>query len=244
MKALLGICAVLLLTACSVKSDIKGADLQEAARINTRMGVDYYSRGDYDLAVEKLKRATEQDPKLVPAYASLALAYVAVGNDKQAEKAYRRALSLDSDNGEVENNFGVFLCARNRAGEAERYFTAAAQSKKYGTPAAAWTNAGVCFRSIDVDKSERFFRAAIEANPAFPDALASMTWLMIQKRDFWRARAFLQRYELVAKPTAEMLELGMQIERELGDDVAVRRYERRLKADFPQSEQAVKLFKP
>lgn len=231
------------LAACSVRSDIKGANLQEAARINTQMGVDYYSRGDNDLALEKLKRATEQDPKLVGAHASLALVYVALGNDKLAEKSYRKALSLDSDNGDVENNFGVFLCARNRASEAERYFVAAAQSKKYATPAAAWTNAGVCFRTLDPERSERYFRAALEINPAFPDALANMAWLMYQKRDYWRARAFLQRYELASKLNAEMLGIGLQIERELGDTAAIQRYERRLRSEFPQSEQAVKLLK-
>lgn len=243
MKRTAIIGAALLLAACGVKSDIKGANLQEAARINTQMGIDYFTRGENDLALEKLKRATEQDPRLVTAHTTLALVYVSVGNDKQAEKSYRKALVIDSANGDVANNFGVFLCARNRMAEAERYFAVAAQDKKYATPAAAWTNAGVCFRATDPDRAERYFRAALEVNPAFPDALANMVWVTFQKQDYWRARAFLQRYELVSKLNAEMLELGLRIERELGDTGAVERYERRLKTDFPQSEQAVKLFR-
>lgn len=241
-RALLAV-FVLALAACGggVKSDVKGANPQEAARINTQMGIDYYSRGDADLALEKLKRAVQQDPNLVIAHSTLALVYVALGNDKLAEKSYRKALSLDSDNGDVDNNFGVFLCARNRALEAEKYFTAAAQSRKYATPAAAWTNAGVCLRDIEPERSERYFRAALEINPNFADALANMAWISFKKQDWWRTRAFLQRYELTAKPNADMLWLGVQTERQLGDAAAAARYERRLKSDFPQSEQAAKL---
>ena len=68
-----------------------------------------------------------------------------------------------------------------------------------------------------------------------------MAWLCYQKKDFWRARAFLQRYELAGRPTAETLWIGLQTERALEDADATERYERRLKTEFPESDEAASL---
>ena len=53
--------------------------------------------------------------------------------------------------------------------------------------------------------AERYFRAALETNREFPDALANLAYLSVQKQDYLRGRAFLQRYELVGPVTAEMV---------------------------------------
>ena len=48
-------------------------DLQEAARINAQLGLDYMRRGDLRLAEEKLKRAIAEDSSLVLAHTGLGL---------------------------------------------------------------------------------------------------------------------------------------------------------------------------
>lgn len=234
----------LMMSACGTRSDIKGANLQEAARINTRMGIDYYRGGELDMAITKLKRAVAQDPDLVVARSSLALVYAKQGEYKLADKEYRKAVALDSANGDVRNNFGVFLCDQGKIGEAEQFFVSAAQTKRYATPEAAWTNAGVCLKKTNPEKAERYFRTALEVKPEFPDALANMAWIASQKDEYLKARAFLQRYDLVAAPTPETLSIGARIERMLGDDAAANRYEKRLRTEFPQSEEALSLSKP
>lgn len=243
MRRVLLFCCTLLLAACGAQSDIKGADLLEAARINTQLGIDYMRKGQMDMALDKLKRAVDQDPNLAIAHSSLAFVYSRHGENELAEKEYRKALSLDSENASVRNNFGVFLCGQGKIAEAERYFLEAAQDKRYATPEAAWTNAGVCLRKSDPDKAERYFRAALEINREFPDALSQMAWLSYQKHDYWRARAFVQRYELVGQTTPETLWIGALTERQLGDNAAADKYEKRLKTEFPESEEAAKLLK-
>lgn len=236
-----GACLMLALAACSSGPRLKGADLIEAARVNTQLGVDYLRRGLLDEAIIKLERAVDQDPGSAPAHTALALAYAQVGKVDRAEREYRRAISADPENPETRNNFGVFLCRQGKTAEAEKNFLDAARNPQYRTPEAAWTNAGVCLVKTAPQKAEGYFRQALERNRDFPDALTQMATLCFQQQDYWRARAFLQRYDTVAPPRAETLWLGLQIERALGHQDQAQSYEQRLKSEFPESEQAASL---
>lgn len=219
-------------------------DLQEAARLNTQLGLDYMRKGRDELALEKLHRALDQDPNTALAHSSLGFLYARRGDAKTAERHYRRALELD-DNPDARNNFGVFLCGQNRIAEADRYFMEAVGDKRYATPEVAWTNAGVCARRVpDLARAERYFREALKVNGSFPDALSQMAWLSYQQKNFLGARAFLQRYQLVGPPTPETLWIGALTETALGDVDAARAYEQRLKREFPESEESGRLPHP
>lgn len=242
---------ILLLGGC-VTTDDKGAqipkaqtNLAEAARLNTQMGIDYMRKGEDEIALQKLKRALDQEPKFALAHSTIAVLYARRGETELAEQHYRRALSLDAQNASARNNFGVFLCGQGKTAEAEKYFLLAAKDRSYATPEAAWTNAGVCARRVpDLDKAETYFREALKLNEKFSDALAQMAWLSFQKRDYWRTRAFLQRYEVVGRPTPETLWIGARTEAALGDTVAARGYEAKLRKEFPESDEARRLNRP
>jgi type IV pilus assembly protein PilF len=234
----------LLIGACSSEPKLRGADLVEAARVNTQLGVDYLRRGLLDEAIDKLGKAVDQDPSNAAAFAALGLAYSQSGRPDKAERAYRRALDADSGNPEVRNNFGVFLCQRGKVAEAEKLFLEAARHPRYTTPEAAWTNAGVCLLKSEPQKAENYFRQALERNRDFPDALIQMAWICHQQKDHWRARAFLQRYEAVAPATAASLWIALQTERALGHRDAALLLQRRLVSEFPESEQAATLRHP
>lgn len=233
-----------LLSACGGDSGVKSANLKEAARVNTQLGVDYLRKGLLKDAVIKLERAVEQDSDLASAHAALALAYVQLGNNDGAEDAYREALDADPNDPEIRNNFGVFLCRQKELAEAEKYFMEAARHPNYRTPEAAWTNAGACIRDQDMEKAEMYFRKALEANKDYPDALVQMAWLSYYKQDYWRSRAFLQRYDAVGQPTAETTWIALLIERALGNKSEAAAYERQLQTKFPDSEQAAQLREP
>jgi type IV pilus assembly protein PilF len=240
MKPILAVLLILMLVSCVSEGDVPpGVDLKEAARINTQLGVDFMRKGQMDLALTKLKRAVDQDPELALARNSLAFCYAKIGEKDLAEKEYRKALALDPENGNVRNNFGVFLCNQGQAVEARRLFMDAARNKNYATPEAAWTNAGVCaLRQKDQDTAENDFREALKLNPEFGDALFQMAEINYQRKEYLRARAFLQRYLIVGQVTPEILWTGLMTERKLGDIPAAHKYEKRLKLEFPDSDQA------
>lgn len=242
MKSSVAVIAVVFILAGCAADPGKAASEREAARANLQMGGEYARKGEYALAVDKLERAIKEDSELAQAHSMLAYVYSKMGQNGLAEEHYRKALMLDTTDAAVRNNFGVFLCANGKAAEGQRLFIEAATNKNYSTPAAAWTNAGVCARTqSDLAGAERHFREALAVNPQFPDALAQMAWLTYQKHDFLRCRGFLQRYEGVAQPTAETLWIGAMNERQLGDLEAARNYESRLRREFPESEQVLNL---
>jgi type IV pilus assembly protein PilF len=237
IAALLALCA-------SCSSDGTKANLAEAARINAQLGSDYLRQGQVDLAREKLERALEEDDRYAPAHSTMALVLQRQGDMAGAEKHFRRALSLESDNPEMRNNFGVFLCAEGKALEAERYFTDAINDKRYQTPEVAWVNAGLCAKTYDPAKAERDFRQALQINPNFSQALVQLAAVAFGQQDYLHARAFLERFEAVGQPAPDTLVLGARIERALGDEVAARKYEMRLRHDFPDSPEAAAAATP
>lgn len=226
---------VLCLAACGgagVRND------EDAARINTQLGINYAQRGQYAMALDKLKRALSQDESLAGAHSAIAFVYQNMNEPAKAEKHYRRALELQPDDPALKNNFGAFLCSRKRADDAERLFLEAARDPRYGTPEAAWTNAGLCLKAQDSEKAERYFREALQLKPDYREALAQMAGIAFRQRDYLRARAFLQRYDLSRSATPELLYIAARTEAALGDTGAAQFFERRLKLEFPESEEA------
>jgi type IV pilus assembly protein PilF len=59
--------------------------------------------------------------------------------------------------------------------------------------------------------------------------------------DFQSARSYVQRYLSVAEPTAEILLIGVQAERRLGDKEAAKKYEKLLRGRFPDSSEVQRL---
>ena len=248
MKRLAAGALAILLVACTTTETLPPgtkADLSEAARLNTQLGIDYMRKGQFEFALEKFKRALEQDPDLAMAHSSIALLYQRRGEADLAEDHYREALDLNADDPGTLNNFGVFLCGQGEIEDAEEIFLKAAQNKSYAQPADAWANAGVCARRDPkrIDKAEGYFREALKLNPKHPSALVQMAAISYDKQDYLRSRAFLQRYESIAKPTPQALWIGAQTERKLGDLMSARSYERRLKTQFPESAEAEELVK-
>src|SRR5690606_36245143 len=158
-------------------------------------------RGQFAAELEKLKRAIRQDPQLGSAHAGIAYVYQNLGEPQRAETHYRKALGFSPDDPALKNNFGVFLCSRNRAYEAEPYFAEAVQDSRYRTPAAALTNAGRCLMSLKPEQAERYLRRALQIDPAYREALEVMARLSYEQGDYLRTRAFLQRYDLSSGAT-------------------------------------------
>lgn len=217
--------------------------VNEAAVANMNLGAGYLQQGRLDLAVERLQRALAQNPRLVHAHSTIALAYDQLGDLEQAEMHFRRATELDSSDGGAANAYAVFLCSRqNRWADAEPYFRRAVADSDYPTPEAALTNAGVCALSAgDVDAATRSFREALTRNPTFSDALRNMMELSYQRGDFLQTRAFVQRYLDAFPPTAPVLWLCFNVERELENAAGADRCAAQLRTGFQNSSELAQL---
>ncbi|MEJ2534193.1 MAG: type IV pilus biogenesis/stability protein PilW [Gammaproteobacteria bacterium] len=243
-----GLLAMLLLASlaagcASTPSDPDAVDAKRrTAELNTQLGNEYLSRGEYEVALEKLKRAIRADDDYAPAHTVIAVLYEQIGEEELAGEHYRKAVRAAPDNGDVNNNYGAYLCRSGRSRDAFAHFERALEDPFYRTPAVALTNAGSCaLEEGDYAAAEAYLRKALGFDDDFPDALLTMASLNLQRGDSMRARAFLQRYEVAANPSAEALMLGYRNETRLGDERGARRYRDALLNRYPSSVQADEL---
>jgi type IV pilus assembly protein PilF len=211
----------------------------EAARIHTELGQRYLASGDLQTALEKLTRALQFDPNYAPAHTVLAVVYERINKLPEAEMHYRKAVELEPTKGDPNNNLGQFLCATGRYAEASTYFQKAVADPFNQSPDVALTNAGVCeLRAQNAAAAEASFRDAIARNPNNAEALFQLANTLYMNKDAFRARAFIQRFDALGKPTAASLKLGYDIESRLGNPEGALTYSKRLQSQFPDSEQA------
>lgn len=238
----LAVLALMMQGCVSTDSVTRQVSDEDAAQANLNLGVAYLRQGRPDLALDRLERAVDQNPRLTAAHSSIAIAYDQLGDNASAEQHYRRAIQLEPGNPSAANSYGVFLCRHDRWNEAERHFRNAADNPRYATPAVALTNAGLCAMGVaDSEGAERYYREALERDPAFPDALLGMMELSYQSGNPLGARAFAQRYLDVAPANASLLYYCYHIERELGNDDAADRCARQLRDSFPDSTEFAQL---
>jgi type IV pilus assembly protein PilF len=206
----------------------------KAAETNTALGLEYMNRGQPEVALGKLKKAIAEDDEYAPAHTVLAVLYETIGEYQLAGKHYRKAVDLDPNNGDINNNYGVYLCQSDKVREAQRFFVKALEDPFYRTPAVALTNAGSCALGAGMlADTDGYLRRALQFSPQFPDALLLMAKLNETEKNYLTSRAFIQRFEAVTEATAESLFLGYRIETALGDDNARMRYFEVLNGQFP-----------
>jgi type IV pilus assembly protein PilF len=226
---------LLVLSACagSGRTSSDGVSDADAAIANMNLGAGYLQQGRADLAIERLERALAQNPRLVQAHSTLAIAYSQIGDLEQAESHYRRAVELAPSSGASANAYAAFLCQQGRWTEAEPFFRRAAEDSDYTTPEVALTNAGVCARDAGSnDRAADNFRAALARNPTYADALLNLMDLSYQARNFLQTRAFVQRYLAAHAPAAPVLWICFNAERELANAEASDRCAAQLRAGF------------
>ena len=246
-RTLTGMCtaaAIILLTACAGPETKTGSDGQnDPAVANANLGLAYMERGEYQVALDKLKKALEINPDLPQAHHYIAMVYQKLGNVGDAEKHFERAVSLDGSDSALQNNYGIFLCRQGRYKEALRHFRRSFDDDNYSAKDQAYENAGLCaLRIPDNDQAERYFRQSLQINPKRPESLYQMALLELSTGHYLQARAFLQRLHDASPYTPQSLMLGIKVERKLGDQHAVDQYTERLRRDFPQAEETKQLL--
>jgi type IV pilus assembly protein PilF len=242
----LAMALALVLAACTssgssnnLKKESAESERVEAARVHTELGQKYMQQGKLEIALDNLNKALAYDPDYANAHTVIAVLYERIGDTKQAEEHYRRAAQIKSKGGNELNNYGVFLCKIGRYQEAAGYFDRAVADPFYKTPEVALTNAGTCLlKAGQADAAETALRSALDRSPNNPEALFQMASVLYEKGDYFKARAFVQRFEAVGQPRPESLMLGRNIELRLGNSSAASDYTRRLLQSFPESQQA------
>jgi type IV pilus assembly protein PilF len=209
------------------------------ARIHTELAGGYFELGNMGVAIEEVKEALRSDANYGPAHNVSGLIYSALKEDRLAEESFRRALQLNPLDPDANHNYGQFLCQHKREEEGIRYFLAAVKNPLYQSPGRSYTNAGICARRRgDSANATNYFQLALKTQPGQPQALYHSADLAFARGDYAAAKVYLNRLTQVSVANAEILWLGVRVERRLGDRNSEASYAMQLKNKFPDSKEA------
>lgn len=209
------------------------------ADVYVDLGTAYLREGNVSEAFKNARKAVLVDERSANGHNLLGVVYQRLGQVQQAGQHYQRAVALSPRDPFALNAYGSYLCSQGDYPQADELFRRALENPLYPTPWMASHNAGLCAETAGkLDQAETYFRAALSRNPQFAPSLLRMAQLSFDADNYLSARAYLQRYAQVAKHTAQSLWLGLRTERQLGDRDQEASYALKLRANFPDSEQA------
>lgn len=231
------------LTGCGTTGgDSKGT---ESAKVHTELAGMYFQMGKHGVALEEIGLALEADRDYGPAYGVRGLVHMALREDKEAEEDFQKGLRLDKANSDMHNNYGWYLCQRDRAKESIPHFMSALKNPLYQTPGRAWLNAGICSRKAGNNRdAEEFLQKAIDVQPDLAQASLELADLSFANGDYFAARRHFMKFaEKSGGLTAEQLWLGVRIARKGGDRNSESSYGMKLRRLYPDSREAQMLMR-
>jgi type IV pilus assembly protein PilF len=230
--------AVVALLGCAATSN-RDKKRSDASNYNMQLGMAYLNQGELQLAKDKLERAARENPGDPNVHSAMAMLQERLGHPELADKEFKTALSLGPHNPDILNNYAVYLCRTGRVDEGVKSFEEAARNALYRTPEAAYTNAGVCLRGAKLDtQAAMSFRRALQVRPNFAEAAFQLADLDFSRGEVQDARETVDGFITSFEATPDLLLLGVRIARKQGDRLAEEKFSRRLRLDFPASDQA------
>jgi len=211
-------------------------DSQKRARIRLQLAIGYYEQRQYQVALDEIKQALQADPNLADAFSVRALVYMDMGEIRLAEENFLQAMRLAPHNPDLSNNYGWFLCQNGRPRDAIPQFELALKNRSYQSPAKALNNAGVCSLKLqDQAAAERYFQQAFQIEPGNPSVNLNLARIYYERRDYDRARFYVNRLIKDEIFGADVLWLAIRIEQKRGDKAAVASLATQLRRRHPNS---------
>jgi len=230
----------LLLAACNTTSSkLSAQKAHDAAAYNVQLGIAYMNQGDLERAKDKLDRAATQDPNSADVHSARATLYARLNETDKADSEFRTALRLAPNDPRMVNNYAVYLCQSGRTDEGVKRFLEAAKNPLYTTPEIAYTNAGVCLHTAKKYEDARAnFMRALQVRPNYAEAQYQLANLQFERGEYPAARTGIDTFISTYQATPDLLLLGVRVAGAQGDRLAAQKYARKLKLDFPGTDQA------
>ena len=169
--------------------------LVEVAKINTQLGLAYLDNKNLPRAKQKLLLALKQDPTLAEPWYALGYFYQKTGEYTKANSAYLHSIKLAPMRGDVQNNYGVFLCSTGNYAQSIKHFVAATKDSNYLDVADAYENAGFCsVRMLSWQQALNFFQSALQQDPERRTALYQIANINYQLGKFNIAKDKIKLY--------------------------------------------------
>jgi type IV pilus assembly protein PilF len=216
------------------------SDASKRSRVRLELAGAYFGRGQMEFALDQVKLAIQADPTQGEAFNLRGLIYASLGDDQLAEESFRRALQLNPRDPDTMQNFGWFLCQRQRFGEAHAQFEQALAVPRYRDSARTYLTQGVCYlQAGQLEQAERSLVRASELDSSNPSTALTLADVLYRRQEYERARYYVRRVNAVPEVTsAQSLWLAARIENRLGQTRARQEIGQQLRRRFPESREA------
>ncbi len=219
------------------RTDSDQTDADRRAGVRLELAALYFSRGQFNTALDEIKQVLMVKPDMREALNLRALVYAAMGEPKLAEDSFKRALALYPNDPDTLHNFAWLKCQQQRWAESDAYFNQALAQGSYRAPARTLMARGVCeARAGRLAEAERSLAKAFEYDPASPAVAVNFAEVLYRNGQYERAQFYIKRVNAQAEQSnAQSLWLALRIERRLGNTKTVDELSQLLRRGYPQS---------
>ena len=212
----------------------------DMAMTRITLGLGYLNMGNTTQAKLNLEKARRFSPNLSEVYTAFAHYYDVVGESKLATNSYEKALSIDPNNPDTLNNYGVFLCRNEKYEAAEKYTLKAIEIPAYLMVSQSYENLALCqLKTENFAKAEKYFKKSIQHSPNRASVLLQMVRLQYALADYKTAQKYLQRYEKATRRfSPEALALAYKVFEKQRNRRIAKNYAGMLLKMFPNSYEA------
>ncbi len=231
--------SLILLSGCVSVTDNsreRRSDPIQIADSRIALGLAYFEQGLWERTRQNLESAVQVAPNYYRSHLTLAFYLQEVGEPEQAENAYQRAISYATRNGDVYNDYGVFLCRQNRFEESQAAFAKAIAQPHYYKIASSYENAALCaLKDNDLENAKNWFQKAIDHEPNRPISSIQLATLELQEGALERVRSRMSRFHRQYDYTPASLLILIELERRANRMQEMQEYAGLLAKKFPQN---------
>ena len=184
-------------------------------------------------AQKNLLKAQNLNPKNAMTQSYLGFYSQQVGETKQAQIYYKKALSLSPNNPEILNQYGVFLCKQNDFTQAIKTFDQAIRHKSFTQLYLAYQNKGLClYKKLNSSKInlnltnsktskkikrdiKRSLLAAIKHNKGLALSYLTLAELEYKDKHFKKSYNYLKEFNNLAIPNERSTSLKINLRQRL-----------------------------
>ncbi|WP_460481563.1 type IV pilus biogenesis/stability protein PilW [Comamonas humi] len=213
-------------------------DLHRRARIRLELAASYFQSGKPTIALDEIKQVLLIDPSNGDAHNMRGLIYMQLGDADSADESFRRALALKPADANVMHNYGWLLCQEKKFDAADQQFGQALVQRHYYQQGKTLMAQGLCYAAAGKpQQAETALFKSYEYDAGNPVVSYNLAKLLHQRGDQKRAQFYIRRLNNSELANSESLYLGIQVERALGDRMAMRQLAGQLQKRFPDSKE-------
>ncbi len=213
---------------------------QRRARIRLELATAYFQQGQTHVALDEIKQAIAIDPTYADAYNLRGLVYLRLNDLPLASDSFDRALALNPRDADAAHNYAWLLCQQAQYAASEKLFVQAIANPSYAHSAKSWMAKGLCqLRAGQTAAAEKSLTRSYALDGTNPVTSYNLARLLFDRGDVQPAQLYLRQLNKGPLANAETLWLGIQIEQQLKDTLAVAALAEQLRGRFAQSRELI-----